>query len=210
MSATTTAAAKELPVLFNGPMVRAIRAGRKTQTRRPVKPQPSGFASFGALPTCDCHPYGFHDGARHYPCPYGKPGDRLWVRETWWRNDGWEPHRERVALFRNYDGATHTQVDVAGMATVMRTDPDDAALKAAGWVKKPSIHMPRWAARLILEITDVRVERLQSISEADAMAEGFGGVAEFGEAWSRLYGLESMYADPWLWVVGFRALEGLE
>lgn len=144
---------KERPILFSGAMVRAILEGRKTQTRRLVKPQAAKITEsqergrFFWFESDD-------DGAvTEGRCPYGQPGDQLWVRETW-RRVGDMPDSQctgpRDAMFH---------------ATA--TEAEHAIFK---W--KPSIHMPRWASRLTLRITDVRVQRLKDISEQDAIAEG--------------------------------------
>lgn len=177
---------RERPILFSGPMVRAILAGTKTQTRRVVKPQPAGeWASPGRS-----------------SCPYGRPGDRLWVRETF-------GHFERSEGFK------------PGCAVFYRADGN--CLKLEPW--RPSIHMPRWACRLVLEISAIRMERLQAISEADAIAEGasfhdglgvghsgwrhdFGDVHAtardaFARLWRDLNGPDSWSANPWVWVVEF-------
>ena len=145
------------PILFSAPMVRAILAGTKTQTRRAWPNQPPPGIPIGWTPNC---------------CAgrYGKRGDRLWVRETWMpdapRNGEWpdtafygcgmSPLSLIPECYRHPWHALH------------RATYDGCDL--VGW--KPSIHMPRWASRITLEITDVRVERLQDISEADAQAEG--------------------------------------
>lgn len=195
---------KERPILFSAPMVRALLAGTKTQTRRPVKRmalewlESCGFApEYVALPENDLCPYG-----------YG----RMWVRETWAA-----PHA--------YDHLTP------------RLIPQDARLHFSanehrgGLLWRPSIHMPRWASRITLEITGVRVERLQEISEADAVAEGVrpdpGGrqdddaagfyrigpvrgdsfpIARYAVLWESINGPGSWDANPWVWVVGFRRL----
>lgn len=145
---------KEHPILFSAPMVRAILDGTKTQTRRVVKPQPSFFGSMGNPNT----PFKTLDAGLHCQirCPYGQPGDRLWVREAhWWFKDEHDP-------VTGYYPPKLTADDVE-----YRADGDD---RRKVW--RPSIHMPRWASRITLEITGVRVERLQDISEADAKAEG--------------------------------------
>jgi hypothetical protein len=210
---------KERPILFSGPMVRAILAGRKTQTRRIIKPQPEldrgGLlhADFGIkdrngdLLLLDAN----HDGKFAETCkccPYALPGERLWVRETWFCATG-EP------------GPTlcHYQAD-----------GDRPEFKGL-W--KPSIHMFRWASRITLEITGVRVERLKSISEADAMAEGIhkyhdlelygcdpkgtpgpmvGGSASeaFFHLWEKINGDGSVNANPWVWVIEFRKTEAAQ
>lgn len=151
----------ERPILFSGPMVRALFAGRKTQTRRVLRDQQPidlGAGMHGAhLSRRPVHDHGKHVGHRMAPvvCPYGVPGDRLWVRETW---------RE--------DRQAHEEPDREGelYGYLHRADPDEKDSKRHPW--RPSIFMPRIACRLVLEVTDVRVERLQDISEADAIAEG--------------------------------------
>ena len=177
---------KERPILFSGPMVRAILDGRKTQTRRVVKPQPVGrqrvieglaHVTHGMNPA--------DDGALWYVgdcisagveirCPFGSPGDRLWVRETlrWSHNEGQCTHGiqhppEPSDLL--YD-ANNEYVEVG-------TEEQWSALPARS-ERIPSIHMPRWASRLTLEVVSVRVERLQEISDLDLLAEGWPAAAE--------------------------------
>ncbi len=142
-------AIKERPLLFSAPMVRAILEGRKTVTRRPLK-LPHGFWETSV--TGELVPIPVN-------CPHGKPGDRLYVRETCFINDYREasvPVDERASCEIHYraDGIP----DFEGEEELIR------------W--RPSIHMPRWASRILLEITDVRVERLQDISDDQAKAEG--------------------------------------
>lgn len=208
----------ERPILFSGPMVRAILDGRKTQTRRVIKPQPPSIAP--SKIECDhigCGEgggFGFFDDDRDYVCPYGQPGDRLWVREKWGL---WHPI-EKCCLptfeYEDYDKETHQA----------KLDPTYSLRYASDGAEcerwRPSIHMPRWASRITLEITGIRVERVQEISEADAMAEGVdrepgtysaefklhGYVSAFATLWDlinakRGYGIDS---NPWVWVVEFR------
>lgn len=141
------------PILFSGPMVRALLAGTKTQTRRTLK-----------------SPYGTLELAREGWKPVHTkvfPGDRLWVREAW-RCNGWASDLATI-FYAASEGDGYTamceQYPVADKKPLRIT---------AGW--RPSIHMPRWASRLTLTVTDVRVERLQDISEADAIAEGIHGI----------------------------------
>jgi len=220
---------KELPILFTGPMVRAILDGRKTQTRRIVKPQPSethwefnpGYklrvSEF--LTTADHRGFvNFHHTIPQNPewdkagspyCPYGIPGDLLWVRETFTITAGpiddepLGPDNTAIVYRASWD------VEVPYC-------PLDGA-----W--KPSIHMPRWASRINLEITGVRVERLQNISEEDAKAEGapcefkthervmLGANSSylngFNRIWRSINGQESWDANPWVWVLEFRRLQ---
>lgn len=142
----------EHPIIFSTPMVRAILDGRKTQTRRVARNQPS--------------PGNYLD-----PCPYGVPGDRLWVRETWAGN------RPRVcykADMTSYGVADAIDLDSGEVIPDAKLFPETVGIGVPvpkTW--RPSIHMPRWATRLFLIVDDVRVQRVQEISEADAVAEGF-------------------------------------
>ncbi|HYG23222.1 MAG TPA: hypothetical protein VEH04_10605 [Verrucomicrobiae bacterium] len=158
---------KERPILFSAAMVQAILAGRKSQTRRVVKPQPPAqFLGENAAAITNGYLWAFSDGRAAYPpddkpgvpCPYGQPGDRLWVKETW-----------RVHGGREYEYQQHQP------SVIYRADADYDPLRvgesvSAEWRK--SIFMPRWASRITLEITSVRVERLQEITPEDAIAEG--------------------------------------
>ena len=144
----------ERPILFSGPMVRAILEGRKTQTRRVVKRNAAGRAERGG------RNWHLDDPDAVKACPYGAPGDRLWVRENGWQR----PERTPRMMREGADTWARYYYDADG--------EDGEQLKEWGFKRRPSIHMPRWACRLVLEVTAVRVERLQEISEADAIAEG--------------------------------------
>ncbi len=194
---------RERPILFNGAMVRAILAGRKTQTRRAVKGVALdwlGKAQFTpeyvASPGNDL-------------CPFGQAGDRLWVRESFTdlRGTGIE-HRP------NIDGPIQRY---AYSADTLPGSPGDYARKDYGIKWRPSIHMPREACRLVLEITAVRIERLHEISEADALAEGIdhnamNGYAlagmhrsagfAFRDLWTSIGG--DWDSNPWVWVIDFK------
>lgn len=192
---------KERPILFSAPMVRAIIDGSKTQTRRVVKPQPIYDGKFaGGWKVVGKHG---HEAATCGPlvselCPYGHPGDRLWVRENFCPIYPQDPHYNGGRPIEYDYGATYQHGYRLG----------DLIGKKKKW--KPSIHMPRIASRITLEITGVRVERLQDISEADAQAEGVvweqGQTATnvFESLWESINGPESWEANPWVWVVGFR------
>ncbi|MBH2762319.1 morphogenetic protein [Serratia marcescens] len=215
---------KERPVIFNGEMVRAILDGRKTKTRRPINPQPTlsertGFNWKGAA-------YGigstYRDTVRNFAncfktCPFGRVGDRLWVREAYqgplFNFDQMETYLEDTSKFERPEFCEYR---ADGGRTPEYYDADDNL--RYGW--KPSIHMPRWASRITLEITTVRVERLNDISEEDARAEGCcygrgGGVPDFAVTpadhfptlWASIYGEESWRANPWVWVIEFRRVE---
>ena len=191
----------ERPILFSAPMVRAILEGRKTQTRRVVKDSTFKATKQGRL---------MHEGEASAWCPYGRPGDRLWVRETW----AW--------------GKRYSENYALTLETIPKEKPEYAELwyRADGeqinrvetW--RPSIHMPRWASRINLEVTGIRVERLQGISEEDAIKEGallstpsinnsWGegfDRACFRTLWESINGPGSWEANPWVWVVEFRQI----
>ncbi|EOZ4785952.1 hypothetical protein ACQRMJ_000863 [Pseudomonas aeruginosa] len=193
---------RERPILFNDQMVRAILEGRKTVTRRVVKPKPDFLGSMVDPNT----PFKTLDAGLHarITCPYGEPGDRLWVRETW------------GLQVRSYGGG-------AGEFIVYRaTNPDAIYCRSSEgreypvkW--KPSIHMRRHSSRILLEITAVRVERLQDISEEQARAEGYPAEREcetggsgldawlwFRSLWGEINGPEAFTANPWVWVIEFK------
>ncbi|EIX9458865.1 morphogenetic protein [Klebsiella pneumoniae] len=193
---------KERGMIFNAEMVRAILDGQKTQTRRIVK------GTDGAVKFCkewdingeeifvvlgEKDRTGMNPVLGAISCPFGAVGDRIWVRETWARY--------------NIDQNSH---DIAYRATTPEDWPEDGR-----W--RPSIHMPRWASRILLEITNVRVERLKSISDGDAIREGCSTadmksgdcVADvFARLWASIYGDESWNSNPWVWVIEFKRVEG--
>jgi hypothetical protein len=211
---------KERPILFNADMVRALLDVRKTQTRRIVKPQPTvNVDHFRHVTTCRktgrmewqaCNREGKPVFAfKKKPCfvseiaqcPYGQPGDRLWVREAF------------------ADGLC-TKSTLACRATHRPSDLDEGWDDPIKW--KPSIFMPRSYSRITLEIVSVRVERLQDISEADAKAEGVIGKEQAAEnglswydkprrafrfLWQSINGADSWDANPWVWVVEFKRVE---
>lgn len=203
---------RERPILFSGPMVRAILAGTKTQTRRVVKPQPTHFlggpgvtySDGSECPLTPCIEHPNKPFSVEIRCHYGQPGDRLWVRETW-RGAGAD------LMYRADDGDGFDG------------PPHGSRGSDVPW--RPSIHMPRAASRITLEITGVRVERLQDISEADAIAEGAPpshrsidqisreyGFADFprswfGQLWDTINGAGAWDANPWVWVVEFKRVQ---
>ena len=185
---------KERPIIFSAPMVRAILAGTKTQTRRALAPDL--FISSGGAVVRMASAGPATTGIREAHCPYWRqPGDRLWVRETWApRTLGAWPLMDQH------------------MKPLYRASEDRPEWKR---IWKPSIHMPRWASRITLEVTGVRVERLQDISEADAIAEGAPWAAcgapqegshkaGFAQLWESINGPGSWAANPWVWVVAFK------
>lgn len=202
---------KETPILFSGEMVRAILDGRKTQTRRVMKVQmPENLWRTGGIDTAGEYAFAVpladdeKDDHLVKECkfPYGNIGDRLWVREAF--TFGYDFFGPKKYFFR----ADHVDC----------TECADGRHK---W--KPSIYMPRRACRILLEITAIRVERLQDISEADALSEGVtdptagteyatpddadyksGPKTWFAMLWSRINGIESWRENPWVWVIEFR------
>ena len=204
----------ERPILFSGPMVRAILDGRKTVTRRIVR----GVVESGGAYSTEAWERG------EMPrCPFGSSGDRLWVRETWM------PRAAPCGLESFSNGVIYAATPNAGggYAVHARESHADqiARLSKPGFTWRPSIHMPRWASRLTLEVVGVRVERLQEIDEADILAEGVtvDGVAKLTgtpwadmptlhHAWERLWDSingdsASWASNPWVWRVEFRRVQ---
>lgn len=233
---------KERPILFSGPLVQAILAGRKTQTRRLVKlpPVPSGLEPWDLI-SVDKHPARFiarnpkpdcFSAVEDVACPYGVPGDRLWVREAcalvkspsmgdWrWPEDG----EDADAVWYRATDSLHLSHGGNGMGRALDTY---ALVRPDRW--RPSIHMPRWASRITLEITDVRVQRLLDISEEDARAEGAAfhdgrGIghsgwrhdlkdvhadarSSFWRLWRSINGDGSWAANPWVWALTFKRID---
>jgi hypothetical protein len=160
----------ERPILFSAPMVRAILEGRKTMTRRIVKKAPDWMQS-GRIGKETVIPELMEQAVNIWGnpdlCPYGKPGDRLYVKETHWRLGKW------VKDGISKTGRQRWRFKATKGEYVRFVPPDKKpAREEHGWHKRPSLFMPRWASRITLEITDVRVERLQEITEEDAKAEG--------------------------------------
>lgn len=222
---------KERPILFSASMVRALLDGSKTQTRRVAKTEitmgrESILAPYRGRKYAPAYLLPEHAADAVACCPHGQPGDRLWVREAF-------------AIVPRTAYACSNGVQ----QTLRPDDPydHDAAIYREGWCRstggirwRPSIHMPRWASRITLEITGVRVERLQDISEADAVAEGTErtitgdgwrrycadreqeaagltpcatAAASYRSLWEQINGPGSWAANPWVWVVEFRRLE---
>ena len=208
---------KARPILMSGPMVRACLDGTKSQTRRVIKEA----RDIGARCTDEVRPFGggsyyicAHDGTHmigEFRCPYGQPGDYLYVREAFIAGKGVGGYQAGVDPDKHPDGPT---VDCVYRATY------DGG--AGPW--SPSIHMPRWASRLTLRITDVRVERLQDISEADAQAEGAARLVMDDEGkfyerddgtyrmgfygvWEHLNAKRAPWdSNPWVWCLSFFAI----
>lgn len=191
---------KERPILMTPDNAQKVFDGTKTQTRRIVK-------GLGAFHNGVLHCGGKH-GLEKALCPYGTVGDRLWIREAWgmsyidivptdrpfieggtWGSPS-RPNRRQCVVFKAH-GAM----------------PDNSPLETARW--RPSIHMPRWACRSVVEMTEVRVERVQDISEEDARAEGCGyiqTVAEFATLWTSIHGPDAWKRNDWVFVLTFKRL----
>jgi hypothetical protein len=219
-------------------MVRAILDGRKTQTRRIVKGVPSTHDFHGWVMSSTsaidegkaCWAIGkspLLNNPVRVCCPFGEVGDRIWVRETWWQAG------QSYARYPDDDeygwyGSRRVLFAVDGNPP---NEPNDHYPKGLGggkfsaanpnylWRKRPSIHMPRWASRITLEITGVRVERIASISTESARAEGYpaeraadGGDSDpwlwFRDLWDGIYPEQSFKDNPWVWVIEFRRIEG--
>lgn len=229
---------KERPILFSAPMIRAILRDEnpKTQTRRVAMDLPS----HPAIARWVCDSNGWWEPVPHseqvreqyittwpagfYRCKYGKPGDRLWVKEkhVLLDRDGWsDPARPRDAMISGRRNGV-------GYADFEHDPDSERCRKELGYKWRPSIHMPRWASRVTLEITDVRVQRLQDISDADILAEGFDGahlncennadtvdaVARmamrvwYSKLWDSINGKRSPWsANPFVWALTFKRME---
>lgn len=223
---------KDTPLLMKGPLVCATLEDRKTQTRRlngldEVNKFPDKMELVDHL--CDGDRWCFREkdtGTERYPrsgiikCPYGKPGDRLWVRETHYRYGVWCENGFTRTGKRRWKFKAYTQ------EVRYFDNPPDKVLTVkgdkVGWYKIPSIHMPRWVSRINLEITDSRVERVQDLSWDDAIAEGVSlagdlfprmnvgskSQAAFRRLWDSINGKRGYpwKDNPWVWVVEFKVL----
>lgn len=203
---------RERPILFSGPMVRAIGDGSKTQTRRVVKFDSGGYI----VERGGKRRWHRDDPEAVAACPYGKPGDRLWVKESF------SPSPMEVAPEEPRSSRWKIIYSAGGQSDAVAPPGYNPMLyNYERW--SPSIHMPRWASRYTLEVTDVRVQRLQDISEADAIAEGAPPSHPSIDTISREFGFHdfprSWYAqlwdsinakrapwssNPWVWAVTFR------
>ncbi len=224
---------KSRPILFSGSMVRALLDDTKTQTRRVGKIQSQDFVGLKAeavrhatlgyqiQATYDAYPG--RGTARHAicACPFGQPGDQLWVRETWYCDD----YRVSRGPYLKPDDLDVVEARECGTLVYAADGLAPYETEQPAW--RPSIHMPRWASRITLEVTGVRVERLQDISEADAIAEGVQcdstieyrsaktedgkllhshAVDQYRALWESINGPGSWDLNPWVWVIEFRRL----
>ncbi len=208
------------PILFSGAMVRALLDGRKTQTRRVVKPQPNAGPN-GEMVDLGGGSFGLLDGdlSGEWWCPYGSAGERLYVKETC------------IISPKRFDGVRsdcYNVTDKEGDGRIcqyLASSPDTDAARDYKLKTTPSIFMPRWASRITLEITSERIERLQDISATDAWAEGVRPdsvalragdgsqdvgdpegetISAFHGLWSSINGAESWWLNPWVWAIEFK------
>lgn len=231
-------AVRERPILFSGPMVRALLDGRKTQTRRVVKLNPpadahevffwsgEGLRRAGWSNVSEPGLWARRNGRDGYirhvgHCPYGVPGDRLWVKETHYLTDNGD---EEFAVYAADESEVGRHLEHVASLERAHRDIDWSRHRKL----RPSIHMPRWASRLTLSITDVRVERLQDISEEDCLSEGLERlppdlharawrgagqprmpgliphyIAAYRDIWNQINGPDSWDANPWVWAITF-------
>lgn len=196
---------RERPILMTPENAQKCCRGVKTQTRRVVR-VPSWASDEDQLKLAMQRPATgiayYADGipVRRLTCPYGVVGDRLWVRES-----GWERPARTPRMLR--DGAD-TWEPFYYDALLIPGEADE--LKGWGFRRRPSIYMPRWACRTVLEITDVRVERLQAITQLDAMHEGCDGpdyTANYFRLWESIHGKGSWVLNPYVWVLSFRRVD---
>jgi hypothetical protein len=213
------------PILFSAQMVRALLDDRKTQTRRIVKFIQGSAPCSCAHPnwhstepddwhcgTCGAGVRGAQGAFNGLRCPYGVPGDTLWVRES-----AWYDRQEIGGLGKRvfFEGG-HVRFD-SGATGQGPGHPDTYTAEMfslnSSLKKRPGIHMPRWASRITLRVTDVRVQRLQEISEADALAEGVEpleelttAVGEYSVLWDQIHGPDAWNANPWVWAISFERI----
>lgn len=242
---------KERFVLLNSPMVQAVIEGTKTVTRRPLNPQPELFIQAGKHST-----YKYRGGLYALElytensnildkCPFGKIGDRLWIRETWapvnlygeiaiaYKADGEVIRVVENKSFQDEEGLINYEDPRLKNYSFSAWADDLLSGVEGNW--KPSIHMPRWASRLLLEITNIKIERIQDISESDSLNEGIERVKvncsrdgiktsykdyevdgitrnnpidSFRTLWKKTYGAESWDLNSWVWVIEFKVIEG--
>lgn len=197
---------KERPIIFNAEMVRAILDGRKTQTRRPIKTEAPIQTSPAGRPLF-YDKYGRRTQPKHQ---FGSVGDRLWVRETWYQYGHhcmpmWDGADAEDAYWSGQEKAKYAATDEVGNGRVCFGDYH--------WRKRPSIHMSRWASRILLEITNIRVERLWDITEPDILAEGITERfdcnlrGQFKHLWDSIYGDGIWDHNGWVWVIEFKRVE---
>ncbi|EFP2811447.1 hypothetical protein HP617_002147 [Salmonella enterica] len=221
---------KERGMIFNSEMVRAIIDGRKTQTRRPIKWKQTRFTEVAERDDGSLWPWAEdceRGGDIWFTCPFGEVGDRIWVRETFsciGNEDGHPVDANSNLCSREDAQRIYRASAIQNPGNYgLWTSPDGFDFEGP-WT--PSIHMPRWASRILLEITAVRVERVHDISQRDAIDEGgppdhssFSKISRemgfsdwprswFAQTWWGIYGREAWNTNPWVWVIEFKRVEG--
>ena len=230
---TTTTTPKERPILFSAPMVRAILEGRKTQTRRIIPEQPNIDPQTGDWLWVNTdeiqrvRPLHEYVDFKKAHCPHGKPGDRLWVRESFYAFGHWETRYNQKKARDEWHFVDQTpDFGPYRYADNLPAQIESGRGANTGWWKRPSLFMPRAASRILLEITDVRAERLQDISEQDAKAEGVNraiignGIRgqqigqeprpyaeSFFTLWQAINGTESLQQNPFVFPITFKRLQ---
>ncbi|MGL4602236.1 MAG: hypothetical protein ACRCVE_12360 [Plesiomonas sp.] len=236
----TSIQAKHRPITFNGDMVRSILSGEKTQSRRIASGVMPDNCLWIKKPTKNKNGVATHviDAPKHGLCPFGNVGDRLWVRETWgvvsytFDEDGrmidWVPDRPAKRVHEMKYGRCYYSGHIIYRSDgpfVWCGDDDGGGDDRTAW--HPSIHMPREASRITLEITEVRVERLNNITERDSEAEGVSRLEgdlwknycrdgmprqltardSYATLWDSIYGSGSWQTNPWVWVIEFKLVK---
>lgn len=213
----------ERPIIFNGAMSLAVIEGRKTVTRRPIKPQPGPSAAdryidaYCGQPKTEANPRGMstcwtwwlddgRKGADIGTCPFGVPGDKLWVREAW----SLPPSALSIYYRAGNGGRLLSSRDASDNMESVNAWVNKLSRVAGPSVWAPSIHMPRWASRTVLDVLDVRVERLQDITDEGARAEGFASRVAFIETWDAIYPSMPFHANPWVWRIEFKGAGSLQ
>jgi hypothetical protein len=226
------------PISFTSESLRGIEEERKSQTRRVMYPQPSSPGPFQKHLT---NPHFWQAGAASFKCPYGIPGDRLWVREVWARVEPFPQVLEKYGmpvdwrLKRNPEMLAYWRKRIIYLKDFPGRKPEECGRGASDNRWRSPVTLPRWASRMLLEVTEIRIERLQAISEADAIAEGVEKLGEFPNItpwrnylvqqpagarnfstpirsyvslWDAINGRKNPWtANPWVWVVSFRRIE---
>ncbi|HDM8448858.1 TPA: hypothetical protein P0O00_004248 [Yersinia enterocolitica] len=226
METTGSTTSKERPILFNAEMVNAILSGRKTQTRRIISEKTLHL--FGVAASAgECHPIELCDqrSQSYYLefCPLGKTGDQLWVREAYRMAKSLDAHSPSVVAELSLNAGykkpwAPIQLEADGTRIGKWAGFDTPPVFTEPGKLRPSLHMPRWASRINLLITGVRVERLNTISTGDAMAEGYpaereatGGSLDawlwFRDLWDGIYPDNTFEVNPWCWVIEFERME---
>ena len=199
---------KERPILMSAPLVRAILrpVDPKSETRRVSTFQDEPIAVERFHPTKidkDGNEYpgdeifGVYGDGWHLKCPYGAPGERIWVRESFYNDNPGGEDLESI----------YYRADSMDENWCCQLIPECSCVEVGKPKLTPSIFMPRWASRLTLEVTDIGFERLQEITDADAIAEGLESLDEFKSIWQKINGKDSWDENPWVWVVKFKRLE---